>query len=73
MENFSGLIIYDLKKIQYIFKKSPSASTLKELNNFDFVGIVALIHDFYNEIENVIKQINFIVRKVSLQSYLNLI
>ena len=44
-------------------KESTPVFSLKKINNFYIVGISELILYFYNDIENVIKQITFLNEK----------
>jgi len=64
MEDSNRRINFYLKNIQHFLKESILAFYLKKINNFFIVGISELIHYFYNNIENVIKQITFLIEKL---------
>ncbi len=63
MENSNSHIIFYLKNIQHLLRKSTPVFSLKKINNFYLVGIFELILYFYIDIENVIKQITFLNEK----------
>ena len=47
----------ELENIDEIFKEMPLHSSLPRLSTLELAGVAALLHNFYNGIENILKQI----------------
>lgn len=65
MANLSERILVELENIDNLFNEMPSHSKLPYLSQLELAGVAALLHNFYNGIENILKQI-FIAQKLSL-------
>jgi len=65
MANLSVRIHVELENINNLFIEMPSHSKLPRLSPLELAGVAALLHNFYNGIENIIKQI-FIAQDISL-------
>lgn len=57
MAELSGKIISELANIDQIFNEIPSHEKLPYLSVLELAGVAALLHNFYNGIENILKQI----------------
>lgn len=55
----------ELENIDEIFKEMPLHSSLPRLSTLELAGVAALLHNFYNGIENILKQI-FVLQKISV-------
>ncbi len=55
----------ELENIDEIFKEMPLHSSLPRLSMLELAGVAALLHNFYNGIENILKQI-FVSQKISV-------
>lgn len=55
----------ELENIDEIFKEMPLHSNLPRLSTLELAGVAALLHNFYNGIENILKQI-FVSQKNSV-------
>ncbi len=51
-------ISLELKNIELLIKELPPAEMLPELSTLELAGVATLLHNFYNGIENIIKQIS---------------
>jgi len=47
----------EMENIQEVIKRIPSAAKLSSLNELELAGVATLLHNYYNGIENVVKQI----------------
>ncbi len=47
----------ELDNIQEVLNRLPSAHKLSSIKELELAGVATLLHNFYNGIENVIKQI----------------
>ena len=65
MGNLSLKIQAELENIDEIFNEMPSHSDLPKLSILELAGVAALLHNFYNGIENILKQI-FVSQKLSV-------
>jgi len=65
MASLSIRIQVELENIDNLFKEMPSHSKLPRLSPLELAGVAALLHNFYNGIENILKQI-FIAQNLSL-------
>jgi uncharacterized protein YutE (UPF0331/DUF86 family) len=65
MDNLSQKISVELENIDEILKGIPPYSKLPFLSPLELAGTAALLHNFYNAIENILKQI-FISNKISI-------
>ncbi|MEW6171436.1 MAG: hypothetical protein AB1472_07785 [Candidatus Omnitrophota bacterium] len=57
MANLSERIFVELENIDNLFTEMPSHSKLLYLSHLELAGVAALLHNFYNGIENILKQI----------------
>ena len=55
----------ELENIDEIFKEMPLHSSLPRLSMLELAGVAAFLHNFYNGIENILKQI-FVSQKISV-------
>ncbi len=56
-ERLSKKIKAELENIDEVFKEIPSHEKLPYLSTLELAGTAALLHNFYNGIENILKQI----------------
>ena len=56
MADFRQYIEAELENIQKAIAKLPSSQSLPNLSDLELAGVAALIHSFYNGIENILKQ-----------------
>ncbi len=47
----------ELKNIERVLADLPEPDSLKKLSSLELAGVAALIHNFYNGVENVFKQL----------------
>lgn len=57
MANLKDKIEVEFENIEKIFKEFPQNIPLHQLSTLELAGIATLIHNFYNGIENILKQI----------------
>jgi len=65
MDRLSQIIKAELNNIDELFDEMPPSSKLPELSALELAGVAALLHNFYNGIENIIKQV-FISHKIPI-------
>jgi hypothetical protein len=65
MVSLSQKIQAELENIDELFKEMPPHSSLSRLSTLELAGVAALLHNFYNGIENILKQI-FVSQKISV-------
>ncbi|MBL7129229.1 MAG: hypothetical protein ISS16_09645 [Ignavibacteria bacterium] len=65
MASLSQKIQAELENIDEIFKEMPSHLNLPQLSTLELAGVAALLHNYYNGIENILKQI-FVFQKISV-------
>lgn len=56
-ENLSKRVNAELENIDEVLKEMPSYEKLPYLSALELAGAAALLHNFYNGIENIFKQI----------------
>ena len=56
-EKLSKRIKAELENIDEVFNEIPSHTKLPYLSTLELAGVAALLHNFYNGIENILKQI----------------
>jgi len=57
MGELSQRIQAELENIDELFIALPSFQKLQKLSTLELAGVAALLHNFYNGIENILKQI----------------
>ena len=57
MSDIRVRILAELENIDRIFETMPSYTKLPFLSVLELAGVAALLHNFYNGIENILKQI----------------
>ena len=57
MANAREKIEAEFENIERVLADLPSPDSLKKLSSLELAGVAALIHNFYNGIENVFKQL----------------
>jgi uncharacterized protein YutE (UPF0331/DUF86 family) len=57
MDKLNLRIRAELENIDSIFEEIPNYKKLPYLSTLELAGVAALIHNFYNGIENILKQI----------------
>ena len=50
-------IAAELENIDGVLALVPSAGSLPELSELELAGVAALVHSFYNGVENIVKQV----------------
>lgn len=65
MANLSQKIQIELENIDEIFEELPNHTELPKLSTLELAGVAAFLHNYYNGLENIIKQI-LISKKVLL-------
>lgn len=56
MADFKQRIEAELENIQKVLSRLPDSQSLPDLSELELAGVAALIHSFYNGIENILKQ-----------------
>ncbi len=57
MANLNDRVDAEFENIERVLKELPSAARLSSLSHLELGGVAALLHNFYNGVENVLKQI----------------
>ena len=57
MDNIQRKVLAELENIDRIFDSLPLHTQLRNLSTLELAGVAALLHNFYNGIENILKQI----------------
>ncbi len=57
MDKLSQKINAELENIDEVFNEIPPHTKLPYLSTLELAGVAALLHNFYNGIENILKQI----------------
>ena len=57
MAKLNDRVEAELAIIQEVLNRLPAAQRLSSINYLELAGVATLLHNFYNGIENVIKQI----------------
>jgi hypothetical protein len=47
----------ELQNVERVLAELPSSDSLERLSSLELAGVAALIHNFYNGVENVFKQL----------------
>ena len=56
MADFKDRVEAELENIEQVLSRLPKSSSLPNLSELELAGVAALIHSFYNGIENILKQ-----------------
>ena len=56
MANFKERMEAEFENIQRILSRLPESNLLPNLSDLELAGVAALIHSFYNGVENILKQ-----------------
>lgn len=56
MASFKDYIEAESENLQRVLVRLPPGNTLSRLSDLELAGVAALIHSFYNGIENILKQ-----------------
>lgn len=57
MANLKDRVSAEMKNIERVLQELPSFDKLHTLSTLELAGVATLLHNFYNGIENIIKQI----------------
>lgn len=57
MVKLSDRVNAELENIQQVLNQFPKSGQLRKLSGLELAGAAALLHNFYNGIENILKQI----------------
>jgi len=57
MANLAARVNAELENIKQVLQQLPPAEKLAGLSQLELAGVAALLHNFYNGIENILKQI----------------
>lgn len=57
MADLAQRIDAELENIDGVLERLPPAASLPDLSELELAGVVALVHSFYNGVENIIKQV----------------
>ena len=57
MDNLRSRVLAELENIDEVFGELPPHTKLPYISTLELAGVAALIHNFYNGLENIIKQI----------------
>jgi len=68
MASLSQKIQVELENIDAIFVQMPPYLNLPQLSPLELAGVAALLHNFYNGIENILKQILLFKKIILVES-----
>jgi uncharacterized protein YutE (UPF0331/DUF86 family) len=57
MADINEKVAAELENIERVLADIPKPDSLKQLSSLELAGVAALIHNFYNGVENVLKQL----------------
>ena len=57
MASLQDRINYEIENIDHVFAALPNYNVLPELTMLELAGVAALLHNFYNGVENILKRI----------------
>jgi len=57
MAEVRELVEAELENIERVVEEFPDSNSLPDLSSLELAGVAALVHNFYNGIENILKQI----------------
>lgn len=59
MANLRDKIEAELENIDRLFEEIPASENLSDLSTLELAGVATLLYNFYNGIENIVKQIPY--------------
>jgi len=67
MAELEDKIAAEIENIEHLLKVMPASNSLQNLSILELAGVATLLHNFYNGIENILKQI-LISQQLSIPS-----
>jgi uncharacterized protein YutE (UPF0331/DUF86 family) len=57
MAELAERVAAEFENIDSVLSRVPSAESLPDLSELELAGVAALVHSFYNGVENIVKQV----------------